>query len=204
MTKIVRQRKSDEPKIKQNGKPFIHSEGRIGAIVKYPMLVDNSDGYGEMNFEKFSRPPGTRTIAIKDNKIFLQKERRFELGGFDWRLPGGKVFDNFEEYKPYIDDEVPQEKIVTGAKSELKEEAEIEAENWEVIDKKACGSTVDWDLYYLVARDITEGVEIDHHEAEEIEERGWFSFGEVEEMCKKGKIQEGRTVAVLLKFLSDI
>ncbi|MFB6182043.1 MAG: NUDIX domain-containing protein [Candidatus Magasanikbacteria bacterium] len=200
MSQIIRKRKPGEPKIKHNGEPKIHSKGKIGAIVKYPMLVDKGEGYGEMTFEKFSRPPGTRTIAIKDEKIFLQKERRFELDSFDWRLPGGKVFDSFEEYEPYINKSVPEKDIIAGAKSELKEESEMEAEEWQVIEKKVCGSTVDWDLYYLTAENITENIDIEHTEAEEITERKWFSFEQVEEMCREGEIQEGRSVAVLLNF----
>lgn len=203
MSDTKENRKENEPKIKHDGKPSVYAEGDIGAIVKYPMLMDNGQGYEKVMFEKFSRPPGTRTIAIKDKKIFLQKERRFELDGYDWRLPGGKVFDSFEEYKPYINEQVPEEDIISGAKSELKEEAEITANDWEVIDKKVCGSTVDWDLYYLIARNITENIDIRHNEAEEIAKREWFSFKEVKQMCQEGNIQEGRSVAVLLEFLYE-
>ena len=103
MSQIIRSRNPDEPKIMPNGEPIIFSEGRIGAIVKFPVLVDEGEGYVEKTFEKFVRSPGTRIIAVRDNTIYLQKEARMEQNGaFDWRLPGGKVVDTFEEYKQYF------------------------------------------------------------------------------------------------------
>ena len=53
MSQIIRPRNSDEPKIMPNGEPVIFSEGRIGAIVKFPVLVDEGEGYAEKTFEKY-------------------------------------------------------------------------------------------------------------------------------------------------------
>lgn len=197
----VRTRKPDEPTIVSNGDASILFRGRIGALVTYPVLVDFGKGYTEKMFEKFVRPPGTRIIAEQGGKILLQKERRLEIDGFDWRLPGGKVFDTFEEFEPYISTDIPTQTILDAAAKELHEEAHLKAAQYELIDTRACGSTVTWDLHYVVASDITEEVS-DHSEGEEVVEHTWCSYDEIEAMCKSGEIQEGRTVAVLLTYIS--
>jgi ADP-ribose pyrophosphatase len=204
MLDIIRQRKEGEPKIISNGDHHIFSEGKIGAIVHYPVLVDKGSGYVSMTFEKFVRPPGTRIIAIKDNAIYLQKELRIETEGFDWRLPGGKVFDRFEEYKPYIVTEVYKDIILAAAAKELQEEAQLESSDMRIFMKKGCGATVKWDLYYIVANNVIDhhGVH-DHDEGEEIEEYRFVPFNEIKGMCESGKIGEGRTVSALLSFLSQ-
>lgn len=202
MSQIIRPRNPDEPKIVSNGEPIIFSEGRIGAIVKFPVLVDEGQGYVEKTFEKFVRSPGTRIIALQDGKIYLQKEARMEQNGaFDWRLPGGKVVDTFEEYKQYFWKEIPLETILAAARKELKEEAQMEAQDVTLLCKKTCGATVEWDLYYVVAKGLT-SVSHNHNEGEQIEDGKWFSFEEVRKMCETGDIDEGRSVSVLLQFIS--
>lgn len=210
--KIIRERKPNEPLTIPHGEPIIVARGKLGAIVQFPVLQDRGHGYEEMTFEKYSRPPGTRLIILRDNKILLNKERRLELvlGGnsdtashVDWRLPGGKVFDSFSEYESHIGQEVPQDKILAGARKELQEEAHLDTEDLVIFDKSVCGSSVEWDLYYVIARDAKEFHLPDHNEGEEIEDNGWFTFSEIEAMCKRGDIQEGRSVAVLLKFISQ-
>jgi len=44
------------------------------------------------------RSPGTRLIIEKGDKIILSREFRHELGSYDYRLPGGKVYDSLDEY----------------------------------------------------------------------------------------------------------
>ena len=39
-----------------------------------------------------------RLIILQEDKILLTKERRSEYNGYDYRLPGGKVFDTLIEY----------------------------------------------------------------------------------------------------------
>jgi len=211
MKKIIRQRNEGELLTIPNGEPTIVHKGRLGAMVAFPVLQDRGEGYIELMFEKFCRPPGTRIIAVRDNEILLNKERRLELAlsgennepsQFDWRLPGGKVFDTFEEYESFLGKEVPAKHIIEGARRELQEEAHLDTDNLEIFDKSVCGSSVEWDLYYVVARDTTEFHLEDHNEGEEIEEHRWCTFEEIESMCRSGEINEGRSVAVLLKFIS--
>ena len=44
-------------------------------------------------FEFARRSPGTRLIIPKGDKILISKEHRHEVGGYDYRLPGGKFYD---------------------------------------------------------------------------------------------------------------
>lgn len=203
MQNIVRARNEGERKIIPNGEPVILSEGRIGAIVRYPVLVDRGTGYVEDQFERFVRPPGTRIIAIRNNKIFLQKEYRQETETFDWRLPGGKVLDTFSDYKKYLSEEIPEEVIIEAGRRELLEEAQLKAASMTVFKKSSCGASVTWDLYYLIARDIAE-VSHAHNEGEEIVESGWFSFSEILTLCRENTISEDRTVSALFQFIESL
>lgn len=193
-----------ERKIIPNGEPKIIAEAKIGALVVFPVLVDSGDGHKEKMFEKFIRPPGTRIIAEKDNKIFLQKEYRLELNNkSDWRLPGGKVMESFGEYKSYIGKEIPEKIIIEAGKKELREEAKMDSENIKIFKKSSCGSLVEWDLYYLVAKDLKD-FSSNHNEGEEIVDGKWFSYDEIEKMCIAGEIDEDRTVAVLYQFIKSV
>ena len=204
MSNIIRQREPHEPKHLLNGEPEIVFQARIGAILNFPVLEDREGkGYVAYTFEKYVRAPGTRIIAVRDQKIYLQKEYRFEQDRFDWRLPGGKVFDNFELYKPYITKEIPEEIIVKAAKKELAEEAGLQANKLRVFDRSVCGTTVTWDLIYVIAEDISVLTDRKEHEGEHFEQNKWCSFQEVEKMCKSGEIGEGRTVSALLKYISS-
>ncbi len=200
MNPIVRKRETHERKIIPNGEPRIKSHGRLGAIIEFPMLVDSGEGYVEKNFEQFVRPPGTRIIAVKDEKIFLQKEHRLEAkNGFDWRLPGGKVVDSFEEYEKYIGKEMPEDIIIAAGKRELEEEANLTAKSLRIFKKSRCGASVEWDLYYIIAEEI-ESAEHIHDEGEEITDRKWFSYTEIMTMCQNGDIDEDRTIATLYQY----
>lgn len=50
-------------------------------------------------FEVARRAPGVRVIVhdAKEQKVLLTREFRRELDAWDYRLPGGKVFDTLNE-----------------------------------------------------------------------------------------------------------
>jgi len=202
--KIIRQRKEGEPTILSNGKPEILYSGQIGAMIRLPVLLDKGKGYIEKDFQRFTRTPGTRIIAIQDNKILLTKEFRHELKKFDYRIPGGKVFDSFEDYLPYVLEKkvIPEEIILEAGKKELQEEASINAQDFEIFKKSHSGASIEWDLYYIVASDISTFNEKTENEGEQIEEIVWKDFNKVKEMCLNGEILEDRTVANLLQFIN--
>ncbi len=201
---VVRIRTPDEPKIIPNGAPTILSEGRIGAIVQFPVLVDEGKGYIAKVFEKFVRAPGTRIIAVQNKTIYLQQEARLERNNvLDWRLPGGKVVDSFNDYRPYLTQAVPEAMILAAAAKELREEAQLEATQLRFFAKKECGATVEWDLYYILAEEICGSATNKlHEEGEDIHQGKWFTFTEILDKCAHGEISEGRTVAALLEFVA--
>jgi 8-oxo-dGTP pyrophosphatase MutT (NUDIX family) len=194
---------SQTRKVIPNGEPHIITEGKLGAIVGFPMLVDMGNGHVEKTFERFVRPPGTRIIAIRNTTIFLQKEHRQETkNGFDWRLPGGKVVDSFEEYKTYLGKEMPEQMIIAAGRRELQEEAQLDTQSITVFKKSTCGASVEWDLYYLIAENTVPYVN-NHNEGEEIIDGKWFTYEEVLSMCISGEIDEDRTVATLYQFIES-
>ncbi len=77
-------------------------------------------------FEKARRAPGTRLIiADKDSKkVLLTREFRRELGEWDYRLPGGKVFDTLDEFEAFRESD---DDIVDAAKKQAINEAQQEA-----------------------------------------------------------------------------
>lgn len=205
MPTVVRQRLAHEPKHLLNGEPEIIGQAPIGALVRFPMLEDQGQGYVARYFEKYVRAPGCRVIAVKDDKIYLQKEYRFEQDAWDWRLPGGKVIDTFEHYRPYMLKEVPDVVVLEAATRELQEEAKLSAREFTLFVKMICGTTVEWDLYYVVARGVEETEELnpDRADGEDVANAAWCTFDEVRTMCEKGEISEGRTVAALIRFMAQ-
>ncbi len=199
-----RKRNEEERLIVPNGTHTIQARGKLGAIVSFPVLVANNNNmYEEKTFERFVRPPGTRMIVVQKGKILLQKEYRIETGTEDWRLPGGKVFDTFEEYEKYIGKEIPESFILNAGIRELREEAKLDAKEISIISKSICGATIEWDLYYLFVENFLILSEYTNNETEEILGHEWKTFEEVLELCKIGSIGEDRTVAFLYRFLNS-
>ena len=200
---IIRQRNEGESTILSDGEAEILYKGNIGALLRMPMLVDRGHGYIKKDFQKFVRTPGVRIIAIEDEKILLTKEFRHELNDFDYRLPGGKVFDAFDDFLPYMTTgkEIPHEQILKAARAELQEEASKDSKSLTILKNSHSGASIGWDLYYIVAQDITDFKDETENEGEQIESVEWKSFSEVEEMCLDGEISEDRTAATLLQFI---
>jgi len=55
-------------------------------------------GDKEVVFETARRAPGVRLIIVRDGQMLITREFRNELDDYDYRLPGGKVFDTLDEY----------------------------------------------------------------------------------------------------------
>lgn len=156
-------------------------------------------------FEKAHRPPGVRMLFIKNNKILLSREFRSELKEWDFRLPGGKVFDDFENYNKHLQNEkMFEEKLRDAVVRESIEEVGliVDSAKMNFLHKSISGSSVKWDLYYYTIKDFSQsdnGQELE--EGEKIDKPVWMTYDEVIEMCLSGQINEDRTVAVLLRFL---
>jgi len=163
----------------------------------------------EKNFEFAERSPRVRILATDGNQILLTKEWRSETGNWDYRLPGGKVFDSLNEYlnakdEPNFD---MNQKAAAAARKELEEETSLDIvpEAFSTLHHSVCGATVIWDLHYYLAQVseaniavrptsiVTDEGEHTHPE--------WFTAEEVKTLCLKGAVQEDRTAAVLLRYI---
>jgi len=187
-------------KLKKNGPEEIVFQGKIFEVVKQPMKVGDKD----IVFEMVRRSPGVRLFIVKDKQLLLTKEYRTELDGYDYRLPGGKVFDRLEEYLLALK---KGENILTHAKQAAKKEA-VEETGINILNiyhfyTAKSGATVDWDLFYFVAEDFEELPQGQSLELGEVIEVEWKDFSVAREMCIDGRIKEDRSVGVILKFLEN-
>lgn len=181
--------------MKNNGPEKIVYKGDIFEIVKQPMII----GDKKVVFEIARRAPGVRLIIVKNNKIIVTREFRTELGDYDYRLPGGKVFDSLSEYKNHFSDDILSFAIES-AKHECREEVGLIVKNINHFITTKSGATVIWDLIYFVVDDFEKneiGQELEIGEKIDVE---WKTFEEIKKLCKEGKISEDRSVGVLFKF----
>ncbi len=156
-------------------------------------------------FEVARRAPGVRLIIPnkEDGKILLTREFRRELNDWDWRLPGGKVFDSLEEFDTF---RAAGQDILTAARdkvvNEAAEEAAVKVDAVTEFKKSTLGATVEWDLYIFEATNWSSLSEGQNLEAgEQIETDNWLSYDEVEKMIFEGKMQEERVALVLLQWI---
>jgi len=181
---------------------IIYAKGRIFEIVQLP----KPDG---RVFEVARRAPGVRVIIadLKQKQLLLTREHRWELGAYDYRLPGGKVFDTLEEYEAHRQS---GEEILTvaaeKAKGEAAEEAGIDISEVTLFKKSSLGATVEWDLFVFVATKWQ--LHPDGQNLKEDEQAGievnWYDFAKVEQMILAGEMQEERVALVLLQWLKNI
>jgi ADP-ribose pyrophosphatase len=190
--------------------------GKIFEIVEQKRKIDGKD----VVFEIARRSPGVRLIIIKNKEvvkekkcikekmILITKEYRSELNDYDYRLPGGKVFDTLNEYNETINNNSIDIKnnflkyATIAAKKECREETGILPKKIKLYQIAKAGATIEWNLFYFIVEDFEEQ-EQDLGVGEDISV-SWKSFSEVKELCLKNKISEDRTVGVLLRFLNNI
>ncbi len=162
-------------------------------------VVQKDMGNWTMEFAR--RSPGTRLIIEKGDKIILSKEFRHELERYDYRLPGGKVFDSLEEYNNALENNLDiSEQAKIGALKEAREEVGVEAKDISFIHKSICGATVVWDLYYFLVKDFNQTLQ-DLGEGENITVEE-LNKEIAKEMCLNGQISEERSALVLFRYLS--
>ena len=154
--------------------------------------------HGNKVFEIARRSPGVRALIVSDDKILLSKEFRAETNNYDYRLPGGKVFDTLDEFVKHDEDSILPyaEKAVV---KEVYEEVGLLAKNPKLIKISKAGATISWDLYYFEIKDFSKDVQ--HLEDGEDITFDWYTIGEVLELLKNDKIQEDRSVGVILNYI---
>lgn len=154
--------------------------------------------FGDRTFEIARRSPGVRALIVKDDKILLSREYRTETESYDYRLPGGKVFDRLDDFALHLsEDLLPYAKEAVC--KEVYEEVGLRAKNPKLIKISKAGATVCWDLYYFEIREFEEDVQ--HLEDGEDITFAWHSIEEVLELCKNNLICEDRSLGVLLNFI---
>lgn len=151
------------------------------------------------------RPPGIRALIInKTNKkkILLSKEFRYELDKWDYRLPGGKVFDSLESYKKSISGGDVQEHVDATVKKEVLEEIGLVVKSQKLIKVSHAGAGVIWDLFYYEVDDYevsSTGAKLEENEF--VDGYVFKTFDEIIKMCENHEINEERTVGVLLSYI---
>ncbi len=157
-----------------------------------------------MVFEKARRAPGVRLIIPSEGKILLSKEERHETGGYDYRLPGGKVIDKLADYNAALASGVDmQEAAKEAAVREAREEMGllVNASDLSFFHKSVCGTTVEWDLYYFVVAAHIK-TEQEREDGEDITALA-FDRETAKTMCLDGSMSEERSALVLLKYLTS-
>ncbi len=153
------------------------------------------------------RPPGVRALILNKNdnqKILLSKEFRYELDKWDYRLPGGKVFDTLDLYKEAIARNDVQKYVEESVAKEVLEEVGLIVKSQKLLKISHDGAGVIWDLFYYEIKDYEESLDGAHLEENEfVEGYVWKSFDEIIKMCIEQKINEERTVGVLLSYILE-
>lgn len=159
-------------------------------------------------FEVARRAPGVRLIiADKDaQKVLLTRERRRELNTYDFRLPGGKVFDTLDQYEAH---RKSGGDIVLAAKvqaiTEAREEAGIDISDLKLIQKSVLGTTVEWDLYIFEAitwQKHEDGQSLKENEVQDIASADSYDYQTVKDMILGGKMKEERVALILLQWIN--
>ncbi len=176
--------------------------GQLIQVIDRHFEYSKNGQKGNFTIEIARRPPGVRLIIVKDNQILLTKEYRSELEDWDYRLPGGKVFDSLDEYLRHGEDEnVLLKKSIAAVLEEGREEAGIHIRNPQLYHIAKAGGTIEWDLHYYLVDDfdiLSEGAAT---ETTEIIHPKWFSLDQAKAMCLNGDIKEDRSLGVLLKYI---
>lgn len=158
-------------------------------------------------YERAVRPPGVRLILNNaEGQILLTKEFRHEQGGIDYRLPGGKVFDDLASYLVLRGDEQKLEMaVMKAAELEAKQEAGIDQiGDLRIFQKSVAGASIEWDLFYLTGEVlVTSHQELDGDEKDHGIEVGYYSPAAVTELLKTGAISEDRSAGVLTRYLAN-
>lgn len=156
-------------------------------------------------FEVARRAPGVRVIIADHGakKVLLTREFRNELNNWDYRLPGGKVFDSLADYDAFRESGANiLEPAAKKSNNEAAEEAGVDIKEVKFLSKSTLGATVEWDLYIFEATQWQPHADGQQLEAgEQIESDNWVTFEEAEQMILEGHMQEERVALRLLQWL---
>ena len=177
-------------------------QGKMIEIVHQTVFLNGK----EVVFEKGRRAPGVRLIIeTPDGGFLIGKEERI-IGGLDYRIPGGKVFDSLDEYNDFLSNVNEEKEILEKANEaavkESMEEMGIKPIEMEFFTISKCGGRFEWDLYYFLVKKYEEvGQSLEEHEKIEVMK---VSREKLQELALSGEMKEDRSVGVILKYLNKI
>ena len=179
----------------------ILSEGRIFRLLVKTMeyVKNNKKGVREIEFAE--RSPGVRGIVCRNGSILMIKEFRSEHNNWDYRLPGGKVFDRLSDYLRSLEMGNIEKHVEFAVEKELLEEVGIKIGTPKLLHRSVAGATIIWDLFYFEVSEFTyleNGLSL---EEDEIIYPEWKTYEEVKQLCLQGNVMEDRTVGVLLRYI---
>ncbi len=180
---------------KETGKINILATGRIIELYEKEYEIE----WKTKLFENARRPPGVRLLFEWEGKILLTKEYRGEYKDFDYRLPGGKVFDRIADMKAYSWEMLEAAK--DAAIIEACEECgiEVQKENIELFHLSHCGATIEWDLYYFIIREFHQTGAQSLGEDEFIT-FDWYTQEQILDLVRAWMMGEDRTKGVLWEY----
>lgn len=169
---------------------------KIVEVVHQLVKID----WQELVFEVAKRSPGVRLIICNKDKILLTKEYRKELKGYDYRLPGGKVFDTLAEYNK--NKKNIKKYALIAAKRECEEEVGLIPQTLKLYYISTAGATVEWDLHYFIVTKFKQHSKWQQLEQGEYIDVEWKTKKEILSLIKKWEMHEDRSVGVLMRYLS--
>lgn len=188
-------------KLNLNPKFEVAYKGKMFEIVKW-------EGKPGVMFEAAVRAPGVRLVieCEKDGQkaLLMTKELRREAGGWDFRLPGGKVFDSLDELDRFREQGLDVSgKAKETAMKEGKEEAGISGGTFTPMGISKAGASVEWDLHYFLVQNADMGEqELEEHEQGDIETIK-LSAQEIFDALVTRKVGEGRSADILWFWLAE-
>lgn len=184
-------------------KSEIKYQGKMFEIVQF-------EAKQGVHFEVAVRAPGTRLLIehTKNSEVGLLMTRELRHGreesAWDYRLPGGKVFDSLEDFNNAKENNSEISKhALKAAELEARQEVGIIKGDFTPISIARAGGSVEWDLHYFLVQNAELGEqELEEHEKGEIEII-FLTAKEIFEKLKNKEIKEGRTADVIWWWLAN-
>ena len=172
------------------------AKGRIFELVQLPQ----PDG---RVFEVARRAPGVRVIIFDEatRRVLLSREYRREIDGYDYRLPGGKVFDTLDEFEALRNSgEDMHQAAEAKAREEVAEEVGLHVRDLRLHTISTLGTTVEWDLYVFETTSWSEADGQNLGAGEDIS-AGWYGLDDVRTKIMNRDMQEERIALILLRWI---